>query len=234
MSADVDLVIMSKAASPQLQIMTQQAIDGAIYHALPQRVDVYVMEQTDCVFRDAVTIYAPGEFNYNAFANHAAKQGDSPWIVFANNDLRFTDGWLNTLLAVGHSVMSPVSYGYHRQRAVWAPVEYGYEVGRHLAGWCFMMKRTLWEQLGGLDETYPFWCADNAVMDQLRAKGIRPALVRDAIVMHDVSATLMREPLDRQDDLTWASVHEYNKTAVTKACPEDPRYLDWKRRHAIT
>jgi hypothetical protein len=224
---------MSKASTPQLQRMTQQAIDGAVYHARPHMVDVYVMEQTDYIFHNAVTIYAPGEFNYNAFANHAAKQGDSPWIIFANNDLRFTADWLNTLLDVGHSVMSPVSYGYHRQRAVFAPVEYGHEVGRHLAGWCFMMKRSLWESLGGLDETYPFWCADNAVMDQLRAKGIQPACVRDSIVMHDVSATLMREPLAKQDDLTWASVHEYNKTAENKACLNDPRYRDWKQRHEI-
>jgi hypothetical protein len=231
-SADADLVIMSKASTPQLRDMTQAAVNGAKYHALPRVVDVYVMEQMQVEYTNAVTLYMPGRFNYNAFANHGAKQGDSPWIVFANNDLRFTDGWLESLLRVGHPVMSPVSPGYHRQRAAWQN-EKGWEVGRHLAGWCYMMTRALWQRLGGLDETYPFWCADNAVVDQLRRKGIQPMMVHNSIVHHEVSATLSREDRTVQDELTWASVHEYNQASENKACLNDSRYLDWKRRNGV-
>jgi hypothetical protein len=232
-SADADLVIMSKATTPQLRDMTQRAIASARSGAAPRTLDVYVMEQMQVEYDGTVTIYAPGRFNYNAFANHAAKQGDSPWIVFANNDLTFESGWLDVLLSVKHSVCSPQSPGYHRHRAVWQPREQGWEVGRHLAGWCFMMKRSLWDSLGGLDETYPFYCADNAVMDQLRAKGIQPMLVRDSIVRHGVSATLMREEREVADELTWASVHAYNQASEHKTCLQHPGYLQWKRRNEI-
>jgi hypothetical protein len=232
--ADADLIIMSKATTPQLRDMTARAIYTARAGAAPHTLDVYVMEQMQIEYPEAVTIYAPGAFNYNAFANHAAKQGNSEWIVFANNDLTFEPGWLEHLLAAHHSVTSPHSPGYHRHHAVWQPREQGYEVGRHLAGWCFMMKRSLWDSLGGLDETYPFYCADNAVMDQLRRKGIQPMLVRDAIVRHGVSATLSREPSEVQDELTWASVHEYNEANPnTKTCEKHPGYLAWKRKHEI-
>lgn len=231
MSVDVDLVIMSKASTLKLRDMTQNAINTACFGALPEHIVYpYVMEQMQVDYDLAETIYAPGEFNYNAFANHAAKLGDSEWIVFANNDLMFTDGWLEALLRVDYPVCSPVNPGYHRMRATWRN-ETGWEVGRHLAGWCFIMKRSLWESLGGLDETYPFYCADNAVMDQLRDKGIPPMLVSDSVVIHNVSATLMREPLEVQDELTWAGVHRYNEASEHKTCEHHPGYLGWKWRN---
>lgn len=232
MSADADLVMMSKASDPQLAAMTQRAIDTARNGAVPRAVNVIVMEQTTHQYQRATTVYAPGSFNYNAFANHGAKLGSAPHIVIANNDLVFRDGWLDALIEVNWPVCSPISPGYHRHYGVLGN-ECGHQVGRHLAGWCFMIDRTLWEDIGGLDETYPFWCADNAVMKQVQAKGIRPMLVRSSQVDHKVSATLFREDADVQAELTWAAVHRFNEEHNGTIGLMDVRYQDWQRRNGI-
>lgn len=232
MSADVDVVMMSKALDPGLAAMTQRAVDTCLDNA-EASVSVTVLEQNPTFsYSRAAVVAAPGLFNYNAFCNRGAKLGDAPWIVFANNDLRFERFWAAYLLQVGHPVMSPFNPHYPRHHNVWGN-ELGWQVGRHLSGWCYMMKRSLWEDLGGLDETYPFWCADNAVMDQLRAKDIQPMLVRNAVVHHTLSMTLQREDRHTQDELTWAAVHEYNQNANHPACSNDSRYLHWKQRNQL-
>lgn len=229
MSADVDLVMMSKASDPSMAAMTQRAIDSALDNA-DASVSVTVLEQNPTFsYRRATVVEAPGAFNYNEFCNRGAKLGSAPWIVFANNDLRFERFWAKHLMQTGHPVMSPYNPRYHRHHNCHAN-EMGWQVGRHLSGWCYMMVRSLWEELGGLDETYPFWCADNAVMDQLRANGIQPMLVRAAVVHHTLSMTLQREDRATQDELTWAAVHRYNQTAEHSACSTDPRYHAWQRR----
>jgi hypothetical protein len=223
---------MSKATNNSLATMTQRAVNTAKYAALPRVVNVIVMEQANAEYSNATTVLSPGVFNYNAFANHGAKLGQAPYIVIANNDLEFRDGWLDRMLAANWPVTSPVSPGYHRHHNVMGN-EIGQQVGRHLAGWCYMLTRELWSELGGLDDTYPFWCADNAVMKQLQDKGIHPMLVAGATVHHKVSATLMRESRDVQDELTWGLVHQYNLDTNANIFARDYRYDAWKRRNRI-
>jgi hypothetical protein len=228
----VDLVMMSNAMTPDLASMTQLAVTTAVDNA-DNPINVTVMEQCAGVtYKFANTIHMPGLFNYNRFANRGAKMGEAPWIVFANNDLRFEAHWDKHLIKANHPVVSPYSPGYHRHYNVLYN-ERGTQVGRHLAGWCFMMARWLWQELGGLDETYPFWCADNAVMDQLVAKGVQPLLVRDSVVHHMVSSTLSRRNVAEQDRLTWAAVHQYNRETGKNILAHDVRYLDWKKRNGI-
>ena len=35
---------------------------------------------------------------------------------------------------------------------------------KDLSGWAFMMKRDLWNQIGGLDNDFDFWFADNSLI----------------------------------------------------------------------
>lgn len=234
MLPDVDVVMMSKADTPQLAAMTQRAIysahEGAGEH---HRLNVVVMEQGRARYDGAQTVdKSEDHFNYNRFANEGVKMGQAPWLVVANNDLVFDPGWLDALLRANHPVVSPLSPGYHRMMHV-LHYERGWEVGRHLAGWCFMMARWVWNELGGLDESHDFWCSDNVVMDQLRAKGIKPMLVRGAVVHHTVSATLVREDRAVQDDLTWGELHQYNQDHNQRHLVNDPRYIAWKNRNGI-
>lgn len=230
----VDIVILSKAATEDLRKMAQHAIDTAIATAGKHTVNVVVIEQVPGIrYRDAVTLHEPDEFAYNAFANKGISVGKAPWVMVANSDLEFHDGWLDALLAAKHDLVSPACPREDRQRV--RRNEKGTENGKHFSGWCFMMSRKLWDKLGGLDEDFKFWCADDSVIEQAKAANVTPMLVADAKVTHLISKTIGDKTLanDPKDDgeLTWAMVRLFEKKYGVRKFENDSRYSAWKRRH---
>ncbi|WIY84327.1 glycosyltransferase [Propionimicrobium sp. PCR01-08-3] len=225
-----DLVILSKADTAKLREMTQHTIDTARENAGrnpdPLVINVIVIEQTEGVrYRGATTVHMPGPFAYNKFMNNGARRGFAPWVVFANNDLEFEPDWLAELLAADHELVSPVNPGDDRQRG-FTVNESGWTNGRHFCGWCFMMKRSLWEELHGLDEDFIFWCADDVVIEQARAVGVKPMLVSAARVKHLTSKTAGTSV---PDELTWGMVRLFEDKYGVKKFENDSRYTAWKR-----
>lgn len=232
MNPDADLIIMSKADAPGLAAMTQNAIDTALDGAPGLDVNVLVMEQCQLPeYARATTVYAPQTFNYNRFANWAMNAVNSRRAVIANNDLLFHPGWLRALIAADYPIVSPVDPDYPRQRGI-DRNERGTLTGRHLAGWCFMIDRNLWQRIGGFDETYAFWCSDDALIEQLTRIDVPPMAVPAAQVTHLLSRTLYSRDQDEQDDLTWKQVHRFNQASGAQLGASNPRYLDWQRRNA--
>lgn len=226
----VDLVILSKATDENLKVMTQHAIDSAIA-GYEDVVNVWVIEQEPQVYySNAVTIRNTEEFNYNRSCNLGAKAGSAEWIVFANNDLSFEPGWLRYLLRAGHPVVSPIDPGRRSQRNIRNNIK-GTINGVHFSGWCFMMKRELWEQIGMLDEDFAFWCADDSVIEQLKQVRVKPMVVPLARVHHLISKTIGNH--DGVDDgkLTWAMVRKFEKKYGHHKLRNDPRYIRWQRRY---
>lgn len=194
-----DVIFLSNAKSPDLQSMTQTAIDTcAANTALP--IGITVLEQQECTYRNASTVHMPGEFHFNAFANHGARRGCAEWVVIANNDLIFAANWLEELLAADHPVVSPKCPVRQSQLRITEDTT-GYDNGVHFSGWCFAIKRDLWERIGGFDESFTFWCSDDVVIEQLKAIGIPPMLVPGAKVQHLGSVTL-RQTHDPEEKLT--------------------------------
>ena len=233
----VDVVVLSKASTNELREMTQHTIDTCIAGAGDHTVNVVVLEQVDGVrYRDAVTLHEPGEFAYNAFANKGIATGRAPWVMVANSDLEFHDGWLDALLDAKHDVVSPACPREARQNV--ARNEQGDENGKHFSGWCFMIARTLWQKIGGLDEDFRFWCADDSVIEQVKAAGVKPMLVPAAKVTHLISRTIgtRGQASDPKDDgsLTWAMVELFNEKYGQAKFIKDRRYLEWKKRHRLT
>lgn len=231
----VDVVVLSKASTAELRAMTQQTIDTCRGGAGDHTVNVVVLEQAAGVrYRDAVTLHEPGEFAYNAFANKGIRTGRAPWVMVANSDLEFHDGWLDALLAAKHDVVSPMCPREARQSAI-KKNQTGDENGKHFSGWCFMMARTLWEKIGGLDEDFKFWCADDSAIEQVKAVGVMPMLVPDARVTHLISRTIggRARANDPDDDgsLTWAMVALFERKYGLKKFQNDARYKAWKARH---
>lgn len=228
-----DVIFLSKATDAGLQAMTQGAIDSCISGANSLPINVIVVEQNpDVEYKRAVTLplwSAP--FNYNEFANMAAKLGRAPWIVVANNDVQFHDGWLHHLLAANHPIVSPKCPGDSRQWSIKTNTT-GTRTGVHLSGWCFMIDRRLWARIGGFDEDFPFWCADDAVIEQVKALGIEPMLVPDSRVEHLTSVTLNGEPAEVQDDLTWGGIHTFIRKYGSHRLGTHPGYIKWKASHA--
>lgn len=230
----VDVVVMSNSRNAKLQRMTQETIDTCIDGAGMMPVNVIVMEQWPGVeYANAVTVQAPKDFNYNGFANIGAELGSAPWIMVANNDLRFYAGWLEGLLAAGGDVVSPRCPRDRRQLDLRGN-ESGFVVGRHLSGWCFMLRRDLFDRLGGLNEEFPFWCADDVFIEQCRDVGVTPMVVADALVEHLRSVTL-NAPESKQiyGDLTWANIRRFAEKYGSHPLENHPAYRRWLEKQSV-
>ena len=222
----VDIVMLSKASKYRDSLMTQKAIDSAIKGANGLPVNVIVMEGGVGQYHNAITVPKRGKFNYNAYANEGAAKGTAEWIMIANNDLEFTDGWLHNLLAADNPVVSPHEPTDMRQKGI-IDNQKGFECGRHFSGWCFMIERKLWLEIGGFDEDVDFWCSDDVVIEQVKAAGVTPMLVKESIVRHEGSITLKQQPEDVQTDWKWRNVFIYNTKYGKNKFKDHPSYIKW-------
>jgi GT2 family glycosyltransferase len=114
------------------------------------------------------------------------------------------------MMKVKADVMSPLNPGDKRQRGITQP-ESGYKNGRHFSGWCFVMKRTVWKKIGWFNEEFPFWCADDIVVEQLKNIGIKPTLVPKSVVKHMPSSTLKTLEKNKQEELTRHQLKKFRK-----------------------
>jgi len=226
----VDVIILSKANKYRDGIMTQKAIDSCIQGANGLPVNIIVMEGGVRQYNNAITIPKRGKFNYNQYANEGAALGKSEWIMIANSDLVFKDGWLHNLIAAGHPVVSPHEPTDIRQKGIIGNEE-GFECGRHFSGWCFMISRELWKEIGGFDTDVDFWCSDDVVIEQVKAKGIKPMLVKDSIVEHLGSQTLKQEPDESANHLKWRNVYIYNTKYGKNKFADHPAYIKYLKEY---
>jgi GT2 family glycosyltransferase len=222
----VDIVMLSKAMKYRDALMTQKAIDSCIQGSNGLPINIIVMEGGVGQYRGATTIPKRGKFNYNQYANEAAALGKAEWIMVANNDLEFTDGWLHNLLSAGNDVVSPHEPTDIRQKGI-IDNQLGFEIGRHFSGWCFMISRKLWTDIGGFDTDVDFWCSDDAVVEQVKAVGVTPMLVKESIVRHAGSVTLNSRPEDEQNDLKWRNMWIFNTKYGKNKFADHPSYIAW-------
>lgn len=146
--------------------------------------------------------------------------------MIANNDLEFTDGWLHNLIAAGHPVVSPIEPNDVRQADITENTE-GDVCGRHFSGWCFMINRKLWTEIGGFDTDVDFWCSDDVVIEQVKAAGVMPMVVKDSVVKHLGSQTLLQQPESVQTDWKWRNVYIYNTKYGKDKFNDHPAYKVW-------
>lgn len=195
----VDVIFLSDIKTRNL---TLQSIETLKKSETTIDFNVIVVELSNHYYDDVTNIKLNEEFNYNKFMNIGAKTSDAPYIVFANNDLIFHEGWFTELLKYDFDCMCPRSMRDFRQWNYKNPVVSGYDVGTIFSGWCFVLKRPIWEQIDGLDEDFKFWYADNATVEQLKKINVTPNLITESYVEHVGSQTLIQEPNEVQQHLT--------------------------------
>ncbi len=222
----VDVIILSKAAKHRDTFMTQKAIDTCIQGANGLPVNIIVIEGGYGQYRNATTIPNRDKFNYNQFANQGAALGTAEWIMIANNDLEFSDGWLHNLVSAGHPVVSPHEPNDVRQSDITENTE-GDVCAKHFSGWCFMISRKLWTEIGGFDTDVDFWCSDDVVIEQVKAAGVMPMVVKDSVVRHLGSQTLLQQPEAVQNDWKWRNVYIYNTKYGKDKFNDHPAYKVW-------
>lgn len=197
----VDVIILSDIKTMNL---TTDAIKTLKESEDKIEFNVIVIENSNHYYVDVENLKLKEEFNYNRFMNIGAKTCNSDYIVFCNNDLIFGKGWFSELLKYDYDCMSPRSMRDFRQWNYTQDVVTGYSVGNIFSGWCFVLKRNIWEAIGGLDEDFKFWYADNATIEQLKKINVVPNLITKSYVEHIGSQTLIQENSVKQQDLTTA------------------------------
>lgn len=227
-----DVIILSKASTKNLIATTQQTIDTAIKGANGLPLNIIVIEQMKGVtYNNATTIHNADKFNYNKFMNLGArhKSCKAKWIVFANNDLVFKDSWLHELLIAEHELVSPHEPRDPRQKEI-KENTFGTTNGKHFSGWCFMMSRELFNKIGGLDEDFPFWFADDSTIQQCLAVGVTPMIVKGSLVYHLGSTTFNSLDKGQKDDYTWGLTDKFNKKYNQDKFEDNEHYKAWKSK----
>lgn len=228
----VDVVFLSKGYDAKMVSTTQHAIDSCVSGANGLPINIIVLEQMlNVSYEHANTIHVDEPFNYNKFANFGASQGNSEWIMIANNDLKFRNGWLHKLLEADHPVVSPKCPKDIRQKEI-TKNKKGFTNAVNFSGWCFMIKREIWEKINGFDEGFAFWCADDSVIEQLRAIEIAPMIVPSALVEHLGSQTLKILDKENKDDFTWRQIYKFNEKYGKSKFENNTHYKKWKSQFA--
>ena len=159
---------------------------------------------------------APGPFNFSAINNRGARAAGGQYLLFLNNDTEaLTPEWLTAMLewaqqpaigCVGAQLLFPdgrlqhagvtlhdgsafhVGYGHRPDAHPWT--EWGL-VRNYSAvtAACLMIRRALFEELGGFDETFPVAYNDVDLCVRVSRAGYRNVYTPFAVLNHHESAS---------------------------------------------
>ena len=188
----IDVVIVSNSMTGPLWSMTRNAVRTAKENAGVQIGQVVIVEECLTAQPQPGTkmLYYDFEFNYNKCLNLGFSVCESKYVAFCNNDLRFEQNWAkNAIYAMethGFKSVSPTP------RHIFGGLKVGYEVGKHVLGWCIIVDRIVIDEIGGFDTPVKFWFSDDVYAEQLKAAGIKHALVGTSRVKHFTSSSLRK------------------------------------------
>lgn len=194
---EFDVIMPSYAKDDTLRQMTSACLQ-TLFTSTPSdviRFHAVVMEENKAVVYDVptqghnlVTVHYDYPFNYNKVINHGISLTGSPYVIFCNNDLRFHEHFAEKLLAVfnmGYLSVSPYCTISHQKH--YEPGDHifkGNITGKTVPGWCIAVQRSIFDQIGKLNEDVEFFFSDNIYVEQLNKAGITHALVCNSFVTH--------------------------------------------------
>lgn len=205
----------------------------------------------------------PMEFNFSAMCNIGAKAATGKYLLLLNDDIEVLEsGWLRRMAgqasvkgvgAVGAKLWYPDSVTIQHagitnlaigpaHKLVASPDSKRYYDGRNcftfnflaVTGACLMIKKELYEEAGGLDESMPIAYNDVEFCFRLHKMGYRNVLRNDCILYHHES---LSRGLDEQSEEkavrlleerkrlyqkypSYAGVDEYYSPALVQDAPE--------------
>jgi GT2 family glycosyltransferase len=198
----VDVVIISLASTKALLKMTEAAIQSLHESEPLHDFNVIVVEGNKYVsYKGATTIHYSGDYNYNALLNLGTSYGKSDWVVWANNDLIFHEGWFTEILE-GNKQTSIESWGslspgyQHQEKGLKGDrFQIGTRIGIEMSGWCITLHRSVWERIGQLHTHVMHHYSDQVYLDQIAELGITHALATQSRVTHLLNKTIKELPV---------------------------------------
>lgn len=239
MKQEIDVVMLAFTGSREIHAMNVQAI-SSLRNAEPQlHFNVFLLESNPDFARlgweyDAATqvVYPQETFNFNRFNNIGARLGKADWVVFSNNDVVYEAGWCSAMLAAHTEnprlrCLCPVD-----RRSQYTPEgTFGtrevYRAGHHVritfTGWCFMVQRSVLADMGGFDERFDYYFADDDFTMQLRRHDILNAAVMASRVHHLAHVTSRENALDITEKFKTDQKRFHSKWG-------SQRFIAWKNR----
>lgn len=150
-------------------------------------------------------------FNFNRFNNIGLSLGQAEWVLFTNNDVIFHSGWCSAMLAIAaqhprlHCFCPVDPSSQHTPEGTFSAKEtfrIGHRVRVTFTGWCFMVKRSVFQETGLFDERFDYYFADDDFTMQLRKHDILNAAVPAAHVTHLAHVTSRKNALDISEKFT--------------------------------
>lgn len=217
----IDIIILSYAKTAYLKSLTEQTVATLMASEDPKKItfEVLVIESEKSLypfqFENTKTIYPNKKFGFNKYLNIGLSATKHKFVCMCNNDLIFHPNWASEILAVMHSnnlVFSATPYckNYHPSKgfATFASPLEGY-LGV-FTGWCFFVKRAIFDTIGKLDENLNFWYCDNDYVQLLLKHQIKNVLVSSSFITHLGSESLKNSDQKTQDKLTLLPQIYYN------------------------
>ena len=184
----IDIVFVTNSKTGLLWLMTRNAIRTATQNAGMDIGQVVVVEECLIARPQPGTkmLYYDFEFNYNKCLNLGFSVCKSKYVAFCNNDLSFDVNWAKNAVSAGYLSVSPTP------KHIFKGVIEGYDIGTHVLGWCIIVDRIVMDKIGGFDTPVNFWFSDDVYAEQLKAAGVKHALVGNSRVKHFTSKSLTR------------------------------------------
>lgn len=161
-------------------------------------------------FENIVVIRNEANLGFIRNCNNAAAKARGEYLVFLNNDTQVQAGWLEELLniykrfdnvgVVGSKLLYPDGSLQEAGGIVWkdgsawnfgnqddpTKSQYNYvKEADYVSGASLMIKRALWNELGGFDEEFvPAYCEDSDLCFRVRANGYKVMYQPFSVVAH--------------------------------------------------
>jgi GT2 family glycosyltransferase len=189
-------------------------------------------------------LYYEGEFNFARMNNLGAREAQGNWLVFLNDDVTpLEPGWLTELArhvartevgVVGARLLYPSGaiqhagmvtgmmggVGHSHRDTFGSPYWRWPDLTRNISavtGACLAIRRSLFEELGGMDEEFPVNFNDVDLCLRARARGYEVIYEPSAVLRHDESQT-------RTPGVRWRERQRWRAKWPDLGTGEDPFY----------
>jgi len=199
----VSIIILSRTSTQVEFELTTNCINSLLSSEKGEKItfEILLIESNQhylsdgFVYPDTVQVLVPDEpFNFHAFLNIGIGKSSGSVIALCNNDLIFHQQWMSHILTIKKQHPSIKSFSPRDTNNPYTTTKpfnnrhtdfvLGYDVRSHIAGWCIVVDRSIFETIGLLDTTFEFYYADDDYAMTLRKHHLKHALVLNSHVTH--------------------------------------------------
>ena len=169
---------------------------------------------------DVTFIIPKQKFHYNLFLNIGLRNCKGDFVLISNNDVIYSKNWFEEMykhFEQDKELMSacPIDRQWHRHSQQIFPgdkeIYYGYRTSYELTGWCFVLRKEVFDIIGCFDEKFKFYYQDNDVSCLLNLFDIKHGLVTTSHAHH-----LLSQSHDIVEDPSYKNMHEQRKPMMDK------------------